>query len=93
MQITALVEKTKLMIRNFINKLFNPSKGKGTKEGTVKFFNYKKGYGFITVKDSDEEIFVHTKNLIDKIREKNQVTFNIEKSPKGPIATNVRVIK
>uniref|UniRef100_UPI0025E1DF19 cold-shock protein n=1 Tax=Winogradskyella sp. TaxID=1883156 RepID=UPI0025E1DF19 len=54
---------------------------------------YKKGYGFITVKDSDEEIFVHTKNLIDKIREKNQVTFNIEKSPKGPIATNVRVIK
>jgi len=84
---------------NFIKKLFSsnkedsPKHGTGTKEGTVKFFNYKKGYGFITVKESGEEIFVHTKNVIDKIRDKNKVTFNIEKSPKGPIATNVRVIK
>ena len=81
------------MIKNFINKIFNSNKGTITNEGTVKFFNYKKGYGFITVKDSGEEIFVHTKNLLDKIREKNKVTFNIEKSEKGPIATNVRVIK
>ena len=81
------------MIRDFINRLFNLNKGTSSKEGTVKFFNYKKGYGFITVKDSEEEIFVHTKNLLDKIREKDKVTFNIEKSPKGPIATNVRVIK
>lgn len=81
------------MIKNFINKLFNTKKETISNEGTVKFFNYKKGYGFITVKDSGEEIFVHTKNLIDKIREKNKVTFNIEKSEKGPIATNVRVIK
>lgn len=82
-----------MMIKNFINKLFNTKKETISNEGTVKFFNYKKGYGFITVKDSGEEIFVHTKNLIDKIREKNKVTFNIEKSEKGPIATNVRVIK
>lgn len=92
------------MIRDFINKLFNSSKeavsesgsvasAGGTNEGTVKFFNYKKGYGFITVTNSGEEIFVHTKNVIDKIRDKNKVTFNIEKSEKGPIATNVRVIK
>ncbi|MEN8887231.1 MAG: cold shock domain-containing protein, partial [Winogradskyella sp.] len=57
------------------------------------FFNYKKGFGFITLKDSEEEIFVHTTNLIDKIKENNKVTFNIEKSEKGPVATNVRVIK
>lgn len=81
------------MIRNFINKLFSLNKETKSKEGTVKFFNYKKGYGFITVKDSEQEIFVHTKNLLDKIKEKNKVTFNIEKSSKGPIATNVRVIK
>lgn len=81
------------MLKNFINKLFNLNKESNLKEGRVKFFNYKKGYGFITVKDSGEEIFVHTKNLIDKIKDKNKVTFNIEKSPKGPIATNVRVIK
>ncbi len=81
------------MIRDFIKRLFNLNKESGTKEGTVKFFNYKKGYGFITVKDTEEEIFVHTKNLLDKIRENNKVAFNIEKSDKGPIATNVRVIK
>ncbi|WP_178985331.1 cold-shock protein [Winogradskyella helgolandensis] len=81
------------MIRSFINKLFNLNKVSETKEGTVKFFNAKKGFGFITITDSEEEIFVHTTNLIDKIREKNKVTFNIEKGEKGPIATNVRVIK
>ena len=81
------------MIRSFIKRLFNLNKGSGKKEGTVKFFNYKKGYGFITVKDSGEEIFVHTKNLLGKIRENNKVTFNIEKSEKGPVATNVSVIK
>ncbi|KAA5821430.1 cold shock domain-containing protein [Algibacter amylolyticus] len=81
------------MIKDLISRLFSSKKEASLKEGTVKFFNYKKGYGFITVKDSGDEIFVHTKNLIDKIREKNKVTFTIEKSPKGPIATNVRVIK
>ncbi|XMO86260.1 cold shock domain-containing protein [Algibacter sp. AS12] len=81
------------MIKDLISRLFSSKKETSLKEGTVKFFNYKKGYGFITVKDSGDEIFVHTKNLIDKIREKNKVTFTIEKSPKGPIATNVRVIK
>ncbi len=82
-----------MMFKNFINKLFNLNKGMGSKEGTVKFFNTKKGFGFITLKDSDEEIFVHTTNLIDKIREKNKVTFDVEKSDKGLIATNVRVVK
>jgi CspA family cold shock protein len=81
------------MFKNFISKLFSSNKPSVTKEGTVKFFNTKKGFGFIIVKDSDEEIFVHTTNLIDKIREKNKVTFNIEKTDKGPVATNVRLIK
>ncbi|WP_218847023.1 cold-shock protein [Winogradskyella forsetii] len=81
------------MFKNLINKLFNSNKTSGIHEGTVKFFNFKKGFGFITIKDSDEEIFVHKSNLVDKIRDKNRVTFNIEQSDKGPIATNVRVIK
>ena len=71
------------MIRSFINKLFNLNKVSETKEGTVKFFNAKKGFGFIILKDSKEEIFVHTTNLVDKIREKNKVTFNIEKGKKA----------
>lgn len=82
---------------NWLKKLFGSSEGtsssKGAQEGTVKFFNFRKGFGFITHGDSDEEIFVHKSNLIDKIKDKNKVTFNIEQSDKGPIATNVRVVK
>nr|WP_321243406.1 cold shock domain-containing protein [uncultured Psychroserpens sp.] len=85
------------MIINWLKKLFGSSEGtvssKGTQEGTVKFFNTRKGFGFITLKDSDEEIFVHKTNIVGKIRDKNKVTFSIEQSDKGPIATNVRVIK
>ena len=39
------------------------------KEGTVKFFNETKGFGFITPSDSKTDIFVHTSGLIDEIRE------------------------
>ena len=65
----------------------------GTKEGTVKFFNGTKGFGFIKVKDSGEEIFVHKSNVIDRIRDKDKVTFNIEKEEKGLTAVEVRRVK
>lgn len=69
----------------------NFNKVSETKEGTVKFFNGHKGFGFIKLKDSDEEIFVHSTNLIDKIRENDQVTFAVEKSEKGLSAVKVRL--
>jgi len=81
------------MILDFIKRLFNSDKVSSTKEGTVKFFNAKKGFGFIIINDTNEEIFVHTTNVIGKIKEKNKVTFNVEKSDKGPIATNVKAVK
>jgi CspA family cold shock protein len=85
------------MIRAFFSKIFNTgsskgSRSKGNKEGKVKFFNRSKGFGFITVKDSGEEVFVHKTGLIDKIRQNDKVTFNLEKSEKGLTAVKVRVI-
>ncbi|MBC3758845.1 cold shock domain-containing protein [Hyunsoonleella sp. SJ7] len=59
------------------------------KEGTVKFFNNAKGFGFIIVKDSGEEVFVHKTNLIDQIKEDDKVTFEIEKDAKGLSAIKV----
>ena len=79
------------MINEFISKLMNFNKAAETKEGTVKFFNNTKGFGFIKLKDSDEELFVHSTNLIDKIRENDQVTFAVEKSDKGLNAVKVRL--
>ncbi len=58
-------------------------------EGTVKFFNESKGFGFIT-QNNGEEIFVHVTGLVDRVRENDEVTFDIEKGKKGLNATNVR---
>lgn len=77
------------MIKKFINKLLNINKGTSLKEGTVKFFNQTKGFGFITVKDTEEEIFVHTSNLIDRIKENDEVTFDVEEGEKGLSAIKV----
>lgn len=80
-----------MMIRKFINKLMNINNLTIMKEGTVKFFNNAKGFGFIIVKDSEEEIFVHTSNLIDDIKEDDNVTFDVEKGEKGLSAVKVRL--
>ncbi|HEX6889198.1 MAG TPA: cold shock domain-containing protein [Chryseolinea sp.] len=61
-------------------------------QGTVKFFNEAKGFGFITPSDSKTDIFVHTSGLIDEIRENDEVTYEEEKGKKGMNAVNVKRI-
>ena len=60
-------------------------------QGTVKFFNETKGFGFITPNDGGAEIFVHSTGLIDNIRESDTVSFDVEQGRKGPNAVNVKV--
>lgn len=79
------------MIKTFIHKLLNTNKVNNMKEGKVKFFNNAKGFGFITVKDTNEEVFVHSTNLIDDIREDDDVTFDVEKGNRGLSAVKVRL--
>lgn len=62
-------------------------------QGTVKFFNEAKGFGFIKPSDSSEDIFVHSSGLIDKIRENDKVEFEQERGKKGMTAVKVRVIR
>jgi CspA family cold shock protein len=62
------------------------------KEGTVKFFNKSKGFGFIKPTDSDEDIFVHSSGLIDEIRDNDKVKFDVERGKKGMNAINVELI-
>ena len=64
-------------------------------QGTVKWFNSAKGYGFIEREDG-EDVFVHY-SAIEGIGYKNleegqKVEFGIEDNPKGPQATNVNVV-
>jgi CspA family cold shock protein len=60
-------------------------------QGTVKFFNETKGFGFITPNDGGAEVFVHVSGLIDTVRENDSVTFDVEQGRKGPNAVNVKV--
>ncbi len=61
-----------------------------THQGIVAFFNESKGYGFIKDQQTQESIFVHLNGLVDPIKENNKVTFEIETTPKGPTAVNVK---
>ncbi len=60
--------------------------------GTVKFFNDSKGFGFITEEGSGKEHFVHISGLVDEIREGDAVEFELKEGKKGLNAINVRVI-
>ncbi|MGJ8592958.1 MAG: cold-shock protein [Aquaticitalea sp.] len=79
----------------FIKNLFksNSTSDSTRQEGTVKFFNGTKGFGFIKVNDTGDEIFVHKSDVIDRIRDKDKVTFVIEHEEKGPKAVEVRKVK
>jgi len=60
-------------------------------QGTVKFFNETKGFGFITPSNGGSEIFVHSTGLIDNISENSVVSYDVEEGRKGPNAVNVKI--
>ena len=61
------------------------------KTGKVKFFNATKGFGFITVEETGEEVFVHVTGLKEEIRENDDVVFNLTEGKKGLNAVDVKL--
>ena len=61
-------------------------------QGTVKFFNSEKGFGFIKHDDSDKETFVHVSGLVNDIKEGDKVEFELQNGKKGMNAVNVTVV-
>lgn len=61
-------------------------------EGTVKFFNSSKGFGFITPATGGADIFVHVSGLNSDIYENDKVAFEVENGKKGLNAVNVRTL-
>lgn len=64
--------------------------------GTVKWFNDSKGFGFIQ-QENGPDVFVHQSQIVADghrtLSEGDQVTFDVEKGPKGPQAVKVRLVK
>ena len=62
-------------------------------KGTVKWFNDKKGFGFLSREDGDD-VFVHFSNIegdgFKTLREGDPVEFEVQDGPKGPQAVNVK---
>ena len=63
-------------------------------KGKVKWFNGKKGYGFIEREDKEKDVFIHVSALRDAgmkgLEDGQALTFDIEEGPKGPNAVNLQ---
>jgi len=59
--------------------------------GKVKFFNQQKGFGFILDDETQKEVFVHVTGLIDKIKDDDEVSFEVVEDRRGPKAINVKM--
>jgi len=69
----------------------------GSIKGIVKWYNARKGYGFITPGDKSDDVFVHAITLKDsglnKLYTGSEVTFEVDQDEKGKRAKNLKVTK
>ena len=63
------------------------------KKGTVKFFNETKGFGFITDEEGGKDYFVHSTGLAERIKDGDDVEFELAEDPKGMRAVNVKPVE
>ena len=63
-------------------------------QGTVKWFNAEKGFGFIAQEDGGDDVFVHYSAIqtqgYKSLDENQKVEFDVTSGPKGPQVENVR---
>ncbi|HEX4851823.1 MAG TPA: cold shock domain-containing protein [Puia sp.] len=62
-------------------------------KGTVTSFNEAKGFGFIKDRATQQNIFFHVSGLTEPVKEQSKVSFEVEKTPKGLSAVDVKLLR
>jgi CspA family cold shock protein len=82
--------------RKSVNRPVKRRKVREMPQGTVKWFNAEKGFGFIAPEDGSADVFVHYTEIqgsgFRTLEENQKVEFEVGQSPKGPQATGVRAV-
>src|ERR1700739_4929964 len=82
--------------RRAVHRVQKKRKDREMPQGTVKWFNAKKGFGFIAPEDGSADVFVHYTEIqgsgFRTLEENQRVEFEVGQSPKGPQATGVRSV-
>ena len=72
----------------------NEERVKMSLKGKIKWYNSKKGYGFIEREDKEKDVFVHASAVRDAglkfLNEGDELTFDVEDAEKGPAAVNLQ---
>ena len=90
-----LLNCLRAILVNFTNvKLTKYKERKMSLKGKVKWFNGKKGYGFIEREDKEKDVFVHASAVRDAglrfLNEGDELTFEVEDGEKGPSAVKLQ---
>ena len=79
-----------------LNKKRKSKISKTTLKGTVKWFNGKKGFGFIEREDKEKDVFCHASAVrsagLKYLNEGDKLEFTLEETEKGPAAVNLKKI-
>jgi cold shock CspA family protein len=66
--------------------------GSDVNEGVIDYFNESKGFGFIIDQQRNDRLFFHVNNLQEQVRERDRVTYDVERGAKGLNAVNIRKV-